>query len=64
MIRSEIVRKLICCAFDCLTPEELDLPLYSCLDLYAELRIEEGRQPTLDDLITRTQHGAGAGGDG
>ena len=58
MIRSEIVRKLICCAFDVETPYAGELTLGACLDLYAELRIEEGRQPTLDDLITHTYNTA------
>ena len=39
--KSEILRKLICCAFDGAAPDDLDLSLYSCLGLYAELRLEE-----------------------
>lgn len=51
MIRSEIVRKLIRCAYDGETPYDGELTLGACLDLYAALRIEEGRQPTFDDLF-------------
>ena len=34
--KSEILRKLICCAFDDATPDELDLSLYSCLGFYTK----------------------------
>ena len=36
---AELVRKLICCVWDGAEPDDLDLSLYSALELYAKMRI-------------------------
>ena len=40
---AELVRKLICCVWDGAEPDDLDLSLYSALELYAKLRVRAAR---------------------